>query len=367
MSEFPLNDKVTAAINDALKGSGKINILIAGKTGVGKSTLVNCIFRGELAKTGSGKPVTQKVEEITKPSHPLTILDTKGLELKDYNETLSQLEYLIEERSNDHDENKHIHVAWVCILEASSRVEQAEIDLCNMLSSKGIPTIVAITKHRSDKGFSDEVRRLLPNVRDVIPVCAIREEIEDDDGNILVLPERNISTLINRTGELIPAAKKRAFANALSSKHKAALKLKIEQAEAEVNIAATAAAAAAAVPVPFSDAFTLVPIQVGMLAKIGITFGMDTSTATLTTLVTSIAGASAATMIGRTLVTGLLKMIPGVGSVAGGAIAATTAGALTKALGNAYISVLTSFCEKHPGKELDIDMIAEALKDKMGI
>ncbi|MCL0510700.1 hypothetical protein M3A03_27200, partial [Klebsiella pneumoniae] len=40
--------------------------------------------------------------------------------------------------------------------------------------------------------------------------------------------------------------------------------------------AATAiAAAAAATPVPFSDAFTLVPIQVAMIAKISYTFFLN--------------------------------------------------------------------------------------------
>ncbi|WP_460431474.1 DUF697 domain-containing protein, partial [Azotobacter salinestris] len=171
--------------------------------------------------------------------------------------------------------------------------------------------------------------------------------------------------LINATARLIPDAKKRAFANALSSRHQAALALKIEQAEREVNIAATAAGTAAAIPVPFSDAFTLVPIQVDMLAKIGVTFGMEVRAATLTTVVTSIAGASAATVVGRTLVIGLLKMVPGVGSAAGGAIAAATAVALTKALGAAYIAVLTDFCNQHPGEELDIPRITAALKNRL--
>jgi len=37
---------------------------------------------------------------------------------------------------------------------------------------------------------------------------------------------------------------------------------------------------------------------------------------------------------------GLLKLIPGIGSIAGGVIAATTAAALTTAFGEAYIAAL---------------------------
>lgn len=133
-----------------------------------------------------------------------------------------------------------------------------------------------------------------------------------------------------------------------------------------MNIAAGLAASAAAAPIPFSDAFALVPIQVGMIAKIGITFGMELDTAAITTLVTSTLGASAATLIGRSVVSSLLKLIPGAGSAAGGTIAATTAATLTKLLGNAYVAVLYDFCQRHPGKDIDTAMIAQALKQRVG-
>ncbi|PXB98200.1 hypothetical protein C0043_41120, partial [Pseudomonas aeruginosa] len=62
-----------------------------------------------------------------------------------------------------------------------------------------------------------------------------------------------------------------------------------------------------------------------------------------------------------------LKMVPGLGSAAGGAIASTTAITLTRTLGAAYISILTSFIEKNPGKELDVDLISNELKKKLSI
>lgn len=36
-------DAIENVIRDTVKGSGKVNIIIAGKTGVGKSTLINCV------------------------------------------------------------------------------------------------------------------------------------------------------------------------------------------------------------------------------------------------------------------------------------------------------------------------------------
>lgn len=36
-----------------------INVLILGKTGVGKSSLLNYIFETDKAETGAGRPVTE--------------------------------------------------------------------------------------------------------------------------------------------------------------------------------------------------------------------------------------------------------------------------------------------------------------------
>lgn len=359
-----IQDQLEAAIKDAVKGLGKINIIVAGKTGVGKSTLINTVFRADLAKTGSCAPVTQHTEEISKPGHPIHILDTKGLELQDFQKINDELEDVISKRSESGDENQHIHVAWLCIHEDGRRVEDAEKNLCRLLSDKNIPVVIVITKSRSDKGFRGEVRAAMPTASAVVSVRAIEEEF---DGLPEKLPAIGIDDLINETARFLPEAKQRAYANALNSRHAASLKLKIEQAEKEVNIAAGLAGAAGATPIPFSDSFLLVPIQVGMLAKIGTTFGMEASTAALTTMVTATLGSSAATVAGRALVTGLLKLIPGVGTAVGGTIAATTAIALTKALGSAYISVLTNFVENNRGRPLDIQQIASELKKKISL
>lgn len=123
---------------------------------------------------------------------------------------------------------------------------------------------------------------------------AVEEVIYDDDDPEEVIGKKKIKgidELIQTSYEVIPEAQKKAFSNALSIKNKKALDIKKEQASKEVIAATSLAAAAAAAPVPFSDAFTLVPIQVAMIAKISYTFGMDVSKAALTTMVTSLIGA----------------------------------------------------------------------------
>ena len=43
----------------ALNALGRFNLAIFGKTGTGKSTLVNAIFGDDVAATGTGRPVTR--------------------------------------------------------------------------------------------------------------------------------------------------------------------------------------------------------------------------------------------------------------------------------------------------------------------
>ena len=43
------------AIAEKIKNLKTLNIIVAGKTGVGKSTLINAVFREKLAETGMGR------------------------------------------------------------------------------------------------------------------------------------------------------------------------------------------------------------------------------------------------------------------------------------------------------------------------
>ncbi len=88
MSQENIGDLFAKAIEKAVEERGHINVIIAGRTGVGKSTLINSVFQEKMADTGQGKPVTKNTREITKEGIPLTIFDTRGLEMAAFKETL---------------------------------------------------------------------------------------------------------------------------------------------------------------------------------------------------------------------------------------------------------------------------------------
>jgi uncharacterized protein (DUF697 family)/GTP-binding protein EngB required for normal cell division len=360
MIDAALGAMIRERVEQAMKDRGRATVLVAGRSGVGKSTLVNAVFQGKLAETGHGRPVTREIREYTKPGVPLSLIDSRGLELEKYAETLHDLERLVKERSRDSDANRHVHCAWVCVSEDSRRVDNGEIRLVEMLVKYDVPVIGVVTKARADQGFRAEVQRLLPLARNVVSVRAMHEVL--DEG--AELPPRGLPELVDVTMNVIPEAHQTAFVAA----QRVSLALKQKRARKVVAGAAAAAAAVGATPIPFADAALLVPIQIGMLVGISSTFGLDMDDAFFGTLVSSVTGTVGATLAGRAIVGGFFKLIPGLGSAVGGAISGATAATLTTTLGHSYVAVLGKLLEAShgdppPGKVIATSLV-EALKKK---
>ena len=319
-----------------LRSIGAVNILVAGQTGVGKSTLVNSVFGEEFAATSAGSPVTQHAEWFASDSVPLRILDTRGLEAKDYSVTLNALQAEIINSRAQHDERHQLHMAWVCISTPSSRVQECEIDIIKLLNRHDIPVIIVLTKYDDDEDFPDIVRQIMgtrgARFTDVVPVRALARKSR---------PAHGLEELVTATFTALPVAHKAAFAAA----QKISRDLNRTTAETYVTIAASAAAAASVIPIPFADMATLAPIQASMLVGISNAFGVTLEKAQIMQLITTVLGCLAITMAGGWIVGSVLKFIPGPGSVIGAMLNATLAGALTRTLGRTYIRFLYAFLE----------------------
>ena len=330
------------AIAEKIKNLNTLNIIVAGKTGVGKSTLINAVFRDKLAETGMGKPVTDHMRKISKKGIPLAIYDTKGFELgRDVQQQVKQeVMETISKGLATQDINKAIHCIWYCINTASNRVEPEEIEWLKELSKENqitqVPIIVVLTQSFSKKN-ADAMRKMILNenldVVQVVPVLAEDYEIDEE----YVAKSYGLDVLIHVMGEALPDE----LMDTLQNVQIASLAEKKKRAQAAIATATLAAAGEGAAPIPFSDCALLIPTQLGMIASITVIFGFDVNKSILTAFLSSTLGSGGATLLGKTVVSNLVKLIPGVGTIAGGAISAATAGVLTAALGEAYIGIMT--------------------------
>lgn len=329
------------AINEKIQNLSTLNIIVAGKTGVGKSTLINAVFKDELAETGMGRPVTNHMRKITKKDIPLAIYDTRGFELgKDVQEDVKKEVFdTINKGLATKDINKAIHCIWYCINTASNRIEPEEIQWLRELSRENqvtqVPIIVVLTQSISRKN-AEEMRQMILDenldIIQVIPVLAKDFEIED----VGVVKSFGLERLIEVMGEALPEE----LLDTLQHVQIASLSEKKRRASKVVATAALAATGQGAAPIPFADATLLIPTQVGMIASITVIFGFDVNKSVITALLSSTIGSGGATLLGRAVVANILKLLPAAGSIAGGAISAGTAGVITAALGSAYIAFM---------------------------
>jgi len=321
-----------------LRSIGTVNILAAGQTGVGKSTLVNSVFGDEFARTAAGRPVTQTAEWHNSDTMPLRILDTRGLEAKDYQATLDAMKVEIETSRSQQDERNQLHIGWVCISAPSSRVQDCEIDIIKLLNMYNIPVIVVLTKDDDDVEFASLVASILEqqNARfDAI----VRVRSVSKPGR----PPFGLNELVTATFTVLPEAHRAAFAAA----QKINRDLSRSTAEDYVTVAASAAAAAAVVPIPFVDIAALLPTQAAMLIGISRAFGLTLERAQVLQLITTALGCMAMVMAGGWALGSVLKFIPGPGSVIGAVVNASVAGGMTRTLGRAYIRFLYQFIDKN--------------------
>lgn len=150
------------AIADKIKNLHTLNIIVAGKTGVGKSTLINAVFKDKLAETGMGKPVTTHMRKITKKGVPLAIFDTRGFELgKEVQaEVKKEVVDIISKGLATQDINKAIHCIWYCINTASNRIEPEEIQWLRELSMDNQITQVPMTLFEHERKLQEQERRV---------------------------------------------------------------------------------------------------------------------------------------------------------------------------------------------------------------
>ena len=329
------------AINEKIQNLSTLNIIVAGKTGVGKSTLINAVFKDELAETGMGRPVTNHMRKITKKDIPLAIYDTRGFELgKDVQEDVKKEVFdTINKGLATKDINKAIHCIWYCINTASNRIEPEEIEWLRELSRENqvtqVPIIVVLTQSISKKN-AEQMRQMILDenldIIQVIPVLAKDFEIED----VGIVKSFGLERLIEVMGEALPEE----LLDTLQHVQIASLSEKKRRASRVVATAALAATGQGAAPIPFADATLLIPTQVGMIASITVILGFDVNKSVITALLSSTIGSGGATLLGRAVVANILKLLPAAGSIAGGAISAGTAGVITAALGSAYIAFM---------------------------
>ena len=143
------------------------------------------------------------------------------------------------------------------------------------------------------------------------------------------------------------------------------MKSKKKRSRAVVAAASAVAFGEGFIPIPFSDAVVLIPTQITMIASITTNFGMSISKSVIMSFISSTIGTAGTTILGKSMVSNLFKLIPGVGTGVGGMISGSTASLLTTALGEAYIKFMEMIYKGELKKEDLYDQNGQKAISKM--
>ena len=330
-------------------------LLIVGRRGSGKSSLINAIFRRPVAAIGPVRAQTGKGAWYTYRAPPgeLQILDSRGFGESTRPESA--------ERATAEEE----------ILAAT--LAEAPDALLFLCKAKEIDARIAedirsmLTVHRQmekQHGWRSPIVGLVTQVDELDPVrigppfdhpqkkANIEEACEvlrqafaeagqeaerilpistylEFDGDLIV-DERiwNLDRLLEYLVEVLPASARLVMARTTQ------LRVVQRQVAQELVKATTVICAGiAAVPIPLADTLPLTAAQIAMISSIGYLSGRSMTRRTATEFISAMGVNVGAGLALRELARGLVKLIPGAGSV----VSAAVAGAGTWALGQAAI------------------------------
>ena len=358
ISQEELNKKFTEEYDKAAKAYRKRpNILVCGYTGSGKSSLIKAIL-GDVVPSnaiGEGKPKTMDFDHYE--SDEVSIWDSRGMELGDTEEQfVAYTRDFINRRVTDMDVDNHIHLVWYAIQGTGARITECDLKLIKeIFTPKNL--IVVITK-------SDCTRQ---NQKDALKKVLLENGIaenrivftSDTEGGAL-----GCKDLMELSLEMLPEAYKDAFAYAQQvdlERRKQAILNKNGKAKAIILTATTGATAAGASPIPLSDAAIITPIQVGMIGGLAALYGLKGKELSV------MAMPMIARAVGTMAASSLLKLIPGLGTVAGACITGGIAATLTGAMGwfvqtqFEKIAIAKALGEPPPDVNFDFDLFKSYL------
>lgn len=159
-----------------------LNVIITGKSGVGKSSFLNYLVGQNLFATGDGSPVTQTYFQnvnYTAPNTNVTycLYDTMGIEPNTADDCRNKIIAEIQRRDKSQDMFDWIHTVYFCFSALAQRIEPYEIKFIKELISY---TSVIILLTKKDKvtelaltNLKDQLYRDLGAKVQIFGVCSV--------------------------------------------------------------------------------------------------------------------------------------------------------------------------------------------------
>ena len=343
----------------------KANILVLGTSGAGKSTLINAVVGKEVARVGSGKHSTEKMEAYEPEGLNFRLIDSRGFEYNFWNtrKTVKDMKSWVADGLKD--KKPRIHMLWFCVDATSKRFTGQTMKTLEEVKKewKDVPIIVVLTK----SFFIAEDEENIEMVKETFRKRAKRTGMPVAIVPVLAQPPKGENILPRGIEDLVAITEKNLDAAVRDSElavKKYDLKSKRLKAQALTLGAATSGVAVGAIPISFPDAAILTPIEATLISAIARVYKLDEKDDFTKKLISRIVESGTVGIVAK-MALNQLKLIPGMANLAADVLNAIVAGAIIAGIGEAATIIMEKAYLGEINKE-DFEWINRVVEEQMG-
>lgn len=162
-------DQTAAQVRQDHRAKSYYNLVIFGKAGAGKSSLINYLYGRNVVESGVGKPVTTRSFSCINFENngiPIMLFDSRGLETggRQAEDWIADLHGELHKRGTDQPVERWFHTVLYCIAASSKRVEDFELSIIRKLQQEKYRVVVVFTKF--DLASDESVGQLRSVIQD---------------------------------------------------------------------------------------------------------------------------------------------------------------------------------------------------------